>query len=242
MNKSRALTLARKELYQYLYMPSIYGAVVFFLLFCSMWTFFLQSYFASDQATLRPYFATFPIFFILVIPVITMKSWAEERKTGTVELLLTMPFSEWDLVIGKFLSVFGVLAAMLLLTLPVPLSLFRLGRFDTGLLLCEYSGALLLGASACSLGLLFSSISKNQAGSFLGSVVILLVLMLINQLAGRINIPYPFSRVINFISLAYHYESFSRGIIDSRDVVFFVLTTFLFLYINTQVLLYRKWK
>jgi ABC-2 type transport system permease protein len=110
----RAFTLARKEIYQYLHTPSFYGAAVFFLAFCSVWLFYFMRYFAADQATLRPYFGAFPIVFIFVIPVITMKSWAEERKTGTVEMLLTMPFTEWDLVLGKFFSILAVMTTLLL--------------------------------------------------------------------------------------------------------------------------------
>jgi ABC-2 type transport system permease protein len=238
----RALTLARKELYQYLNAPAFYGAAVFFLVFCSVWLFYFQRYFAMDQATLRPYFGAFPLVYILVIPVITMKSWAEERKTGTIELLLTMPFTEWDLVLGKFFSCLGVLAAILLLTLPLPLSLLSLGNFDAGLIFCEYFGAFLLGASATALGLLLSSLSKNQAGSFLGSAVILMAVMLVNQITLSLNPPDWFARFINFFSLAYHFESFSKGLIDSRDLAFFVISTALFLFINTRVILYRKWK
>jgi ABC-2 type transport system permease protein len=238
----RALTLARKELNQYLYAPAFYGAAVFFLLFCSVWLFYFQRYFAADQATLRPYFAAFPIVYILVIPVITMKSWAEERKTGTVELLLTMPFSEWDLVLGKFFSNLAMLAAMLLLTLPLPLSLLGLGRFDGGTIFCEYIGAFLLGASATALGLLLSSLSKNQAGSFLGSAVILMTVMLVNQITFFFNLPHWLARCVNFFSLAYHFDSFTKGLIDSRDLAFFVLSTALFLFINTRVILFRKWK
>jgi ABC-2 type transport system permease protein len=242
ISQKRAIILARKEFYQYMHTPAFYGAVVFFLLFCSVWLFYFQQYFVKDQATLRPFFAVFPVIFILVIPVITMKSWAEERKTGTVELLLTMPFTEWDLVLGKFISVYGVLSVMLLLTLPVPLTIFRLGRFDAGLLVCEYLGAFLLGASACSLGLLFSALSKNQAGSFLGSAVILLALILINQVVYAFNVPYWFAGFISFFSLSFHFESFAKGIIDTRDIAFFVLSTVLFLFINTRVILFRKWK
>ncbi|MDR0487617.1 MAG: ABC transporter permease subunit [Treponema sp.] len=237
----RAITLARKELYQYLNAPAFYGAAVFFLLFCSIWLFFIQRYFVMNQATLRPYFGAFPLVFILVIPVITMKSWAEERKTGTVELLLTMPFCEWDLVLGKFFSAFAVLVMMLLLTLPVPLSLLRMGDFDTGMIFCEYLGAFLLGASATALGLLLSSLSKNQAGSFLGSAVVLMAVMLVNQLTFSFNLPQWLAQVINFFSLAFHFESFSKGLIDSRDLAFFVLSTALFLFINTRVILFRKW-
>jgi ABC-2 type transport system permease protein len=238
----RALTLARKELYQYLYAPAFYGAAVFFLAFCSVWLFYFQRYFSQDQATLRPYFAAFPIVFILVIPVITMKSWAEERKTGTVELLLTMPFTEWDLVLGKFFSNLAVLTVMLLLTIPLPLSLLALGRFDGGVIFCEYFGAFLLGASATALGLLMSSVSKNQAGSFLASAVILMVVMLVNQITYTFSLPQWLAQGINFISLAYHFDSFTKGLIDSRDLAFFVLSAALFLFINTRVILFRKWK
>ncbi|MCL2764046.1 MAG: ABC transporter permease subunit [Treponema sp.] len=238
----RALTLARKEIFQYLNAPAFYGAAVFFLLFCSIFLFYFQQYFAQDQATLRSYFGIFPIVFILVIPVITMKSWAEERKTGTVELLLTMPFTEWDLVLGKFLSALAILGMMLLLTVPLPLTLSSLGSFDAGMILCEYLGAFLLGASAVSLGLLLSCLSKNQAGAFLGSAVVLMIVMLINQITMSFDLPQWLAQSINFISLAYHFESFSKGLIDTRDLAFFVLSTALFLFINTRVILLRKWK
>jgi len=238
----RALILARKELYQYMHAPAFYGAAVFFILFCSVWLFFFNNYFAVDQATLRPYFAAFPIVYILVIPVITMKSWAEERKTGTAELLLTMPFTEWDLVLGKFISLLTVLSVMLVFTLPVPLTLLRLGHFDGGVIFCEYLGAFLLGASATALGLLLSSLSKNQAGSFLGSAVVLMAVMLASQLTLTLDFPQWLARGINFISLAFHFESFSKGLVDSRDLAFFVLSAALFLFANTRVILFRKWK
>jgi ABC-2 type transport system permease protein len=237
----RALALARKELYSYLNAPAFYGAAVFFLLFCSIWLFYFQRYFVMDTAILRPYFTAFPLAFILVIPVITMKSWAEERKTGSVELLLTMPFSEWDLVLGKFLSALAVLAMMLALTVPLPLSLRSLGNFDLGMIVCEYAGALLLGASATALGLLLSSLSKNQAGSFLGSAAALMAVMLVSQITFSLDLPQWLTECINFVSLAFHFESFSKGLIDSRDLAFFVLSTALFLFINTRVILFRKW-
>jgi ABC-2 type transport system permease protein len=238
----RALTLARKEIYQYLNAPAFYGAAVFFLIFCSVWLFFVQRYFVMDQATLRPYFGIFPIVFIIIIPVITMKSWAEERKTGTAELLLTMPFTEWDLVLGKFFSVLAVLGTMLILTVPLPLTLSQLGNFDAGMIFCEYLGAFLLGASAAALGLLLSALSKNQAGSFLGSAVVLMAVMLVNQITFSLDLPQWLARLINFFSLAFHFESFSKGLIDSRDLAFFALSTALFLFINTRVIIFRKWR
>jgi ABC-2 type transport system permease protein len=170
-----------------------------------------------------------------------MKSWAEERKTGSIELLLTMPFSEWDLVLGKFLAALAMLAMMLILSIPVPLCLLPLGTFDAGVIVCEYIGALLMGAAALALGLLLSSLSKNQAGSFLGSAVVLMTVMLISQLTLYPNPPYWLSEVVNFISLSFHFESFSKGLLDSRDIVYYAASTFLFLFITTRVILFRKW-
>ena len=236
-----ALALARKELFSYLNAPAFYGAAVFFLVFCSVWLFFIQRFFSMNIATLRPYFMTFPLVFIIVIPVLTMKSWAEERKTGSIELLLTMPFSEWDLVLGKFLSVYSMLAMMLALTIPLPLSLSAMGRFDIGVIICEYIGALLLGASAVALGLLLSSLSKNQAGSFLGSAVALMAVMLIHQLALMFNLPDWLTAFINFFSLTFHFESFAKGLLDSRDIAYFIISTALFLFLTTRVVLNRKW-
>jgi ABC-2 type transport system permease protein len=195
-----------------------------------------------NQATLRPFFAAFPVAFILVIPMITMKSWAEERKLGSLELLLTLPFSEWDLALGKFIAAMAEVILLLVLTLPVPLSVMGLGSFDAGVIAGEYFGALLLGSSASALGLLLSSLSKNQAGAFLGSAAVLVVTTLINNISAGINLPQAMAAAINFFSLSFHFESFSRGIIDTRDLGFFIVSTVLFLFLNTRVILFRKWR
>ncbi|MDR0568723.1 MAG: ABC transporter permease subunit [Spirochaetaceae bacterium] len=236
-----ALALARKELYSYANSPVSYGTAVFFLLFVSVWFFYFHRFFTLNIATLRPFFAAFPPAFILVIPVITMKSWAEERKLGSVELLLTMPFSEWDLVLGKFIAAFAVLGAILGLTIPGLLTLFPLGAFDIGVIAGEYAGAFLLGASATALGLLLSSLAKNQAGAFLGSAAALMAVMLLSQLTQAVSLPQWLAEGINFFSLSFHFETFAKGVIDSKDAAFFILTTALFLFLNTRVLLFRKW-
>jgi ABC-2 type transport system permease protein len=238
----KALALARKELFSHSNSPAFYGIAVFFLLFSSIWLFYIQRYFAQDLASLRVYFAAFPLVFILVVPVITMKSWAEERKLGSVELLLTMPFSEWELVFGKYLSSLGVLAFIILLTIPLPLSLLPLGHFDGGVIVTEYIGSFFLGSAAIALGLFLSALSKNQAGAFLGSAVVLMAVMLIQQITFSFDLPAWLASGINFISLGFHFESFSKGLIDSRDLVFFIVATVLFLFLNTRVILYRKWR
>jgi len=238
---SRIIALTRKELLSYLNAPAFYGAAVFFLLFCSIWLFYFQRFFTLNVASMRPYFGVFPLVFILVIPILTMRSWAEERKTGSLELLLTLPFSEWDLALGKFFSAFALLVMMLILTIPLPLTLFPLGQFDAGVIVCEYVGALLMGASAVALGLLLSALSKNQAGSFLGSAVVLMAVMLISPLTLSLNLPYWLAEIINYFSLSFHFESFSKGLLDSRDIIYYVASTVLFLFITTRVILFRKW-
>ncbi|MDR1636116.1 MAG: ABC transporter permease subunit [Treponema sp.] len=237
----RTVALARKEIYSYAISPAFYGAALFFVLFVNIWLFYFQGYFVADAATLRPWFAAFPLAFTVLIPALTMKSWAEERKLGTAELLLTMPFSEWDLALGKFLASFAALFAILLLTVPLPLSILPLGDFDGGVILAEYAGLLLLGASALSLGLFLSSLFRSQAGAFLGSAAVLLVVMLINRLPLSFDMPPPLADFVNFVSLSFHFESFSRGLLDSRDLAFFILVTLLFLYLNSRALFFRRW-
>jgi ABC-2 type transport system permease protein len=170
-----------------------------------------------------------------------MKSWAEEKKLGSAELLFTMPFSEWDLCLGKFLSSCTVLLVYIFFTLPVPLSLLPLARFDLGVILTEYAGALLLGGAAISLGQFLSAISKSQAAAFLSSALVLLVLMLMDTVTMAFALPSGFSQFLNNFSLSFHFESFSRGLLDSRDLAFFILAAFLFLFMNCRVLIFRKW-
>jgi len=241
LNGRRIVALARKELLSYLTAPAFYGAAVFFLAFSAVWLFHVGGFFTMNVASMRPYFAVFPLVFVLVIPMLTMKSWAEERKTGSIELLLTLPFSEWDLVLGKFLSVYTLLAMMIALTIPVPLTLLPMGNFDAGVIVSEYFGVLLLGASAVALGLLLSSLSKNQAGSFLGTAVVLLFTVLIGTLTFNLDLPHWLRELINFFSLPFHFESFSRGLLDSRGIVYYLASTVLFLFLTTRVILHRKW-
>ncbi len=241
INGKRIVALTRKELFSAYNAPATYGIVVFLLLFAGLWFFYVQRFFALDTASLRPYFSVLPIAFTFVVPALTMKSWAEERKIGTDELLLTLPLSEWELVLGKFLAAYTVLLLALALTLPVPLTLLPLGSFDPGAIFGEYLGALLLGASTVSAGLLLSSLAKSQVGAFLGSVVILLVLTMGNQVTVLLDVPVAVAAVVNYLSLAFHFESFSKGVVDSRDVAYFVLSTVLLLLLNTRVLTYRKW-
>ena len=235
----RIMAISRKELFSWFISPAFYGITLFFLLFVSIWFYYLNRFFAMDTVTLRPFFSSFPLAFILVIPVITMRAWAEENKLGSSEILFTLPFTDWELVLGKFFSSLMLLLIMLILTLPVPLTLIPLGYFDPGVIFAEYSGAVLLGACAVSLGLFLSGISKSQSAAFIGSVAVLLVIILVNNFTA--GLPPGLASLVNYISLTFHFESFSRGLLDSRDISFFILTTAFFLFLNVQILVFRRW-
>ncbi|GAB1481340.1 ABC transporter permease subunit [Treponema sp.] len=237
----KALAITRKELRSAFDSPIAYTVIIFFLLFTSIWLFFVQGFFAMDTASLRSYFAVFPLVFTLVVPALTMRSWAEERKMGTIEVLFSLPLSEWDLVIGKFLASFAILLLCLALSIFVPLSVSPLGRFDLGALFGEYLGALVLGTTAIALGQFISSLAKNQISAFLTSLVLLLILSTANQITVLFDLPFALSQFINYFSLSFHFESFSKGIVDTRDLLFFILSTSFFLFLNQRVLLFRKW-
>ena len=235
------LPLIKKELKSYFNSPIAYILVVTFLVFSSIWIFFVQSFFAGNIASLRNFFSVIPIVFIVVMPALTMRSWAEEKKLGTMEVLMTLPYRESTLVIGKFLAALTLLVIMIALTLPLPLLLSRFGDFDWGEILGQYIGVVLLGAAGISVGLFVSSLVANQISSFLISLFVLLVLTLISQVNRVFAIPPWAAGVVNFVSLGYHFSNFQRGLIDTRDLLYYGIVSALFLYLNTKTLVFRKW-
>ena len=174
---SNVIPVVKKELKSYFNSPIAYVLVVTFLVFSSVWVFYLQTFFASNIASLRSFFSVIPIVFIIVMPALTMRSWAEEKKLGTLEVLLTLPFRESTLVLGKFIAALGLLLIKILLTLPLPLLLSRFGDFDWGEILGQYIGVVLLGAAGISVGLFISSLMSNQISSFLISLTAFLNVM-----------------------------------------------------------------
>ncbi len=239
---NNVVAVLRKELRTYFNSPIAYIAVLFFLVFTSVWLFYIQQFVAQDVASLRIYFAVMPLVFIVLLPAITMRIWAEENKLGTVELLLTLPFREGELVVGKFLGSFFILFIMILLTVPVPLTVTRLGSFERGEIVGQYIGLLLLGGAGIAVGLFISSVSTNQITAFIVSVVVLLFLTIVNRINSIAPVPPGLAEMFNYFSLDYHFQGFIKGLIDSRDVVYYLLLAFVFLYLNMKVLVFRKWR
>lgn len=237
----KVLTVASRELKSSFNSPVAYIVAAAYLVFTSVWLFFLNQFFSRNEASLRIYFSIVPVVFIFLVPALTMRSWAEERRTGTLEVLLTLPFREGELVFGKFLGCFALLALVVALSLPLPLTLAPLGAFDWGQVAGEYLGVLFIGAAGIAAGLFVSALSTNQVTAFILTGVVLLAFTLVNQVNQLVTLPPWLAGAVNWVSFGHHYDSFRRGVLDSRDIVFFLLATVSFLGLNVQVLVRRKW-
>ena len=156
------LVLMKKELKQYFSSPIAYILIFFFCFISSLWLFQFQSFFVQNTANLRSFFNIMPLLFVILVPAVTMRTWAEERKTDSEQILLTLPFSETQLVLGKFFSALVLFAIMLGLTFNVPLLLLPFGNFDIGVLFANYIGLMLIISAEVSIGCFLSAVSKKS--------------------------------------------------------------------------------
>lgn len=235
-------TIARREISSYFNSPVAYMFIVAFLVSCGTVFFFLERFFAAGQASMRGYFSIMPFVLSVLVPSLTMRLWAEERRQGTYELLLTMPFRDGALVLGKYAAAMVVVLVALALSLPVPMMASLFGHFDAGTLFTEYFGVVLLASVAIAIGQAVSGASRNQMSAFMATVLVLLTLSLLGQLPVWLTMPAWLSAVVNWLSLSYHFLSFSKGVIDTRDLAYFVLLTLLGLYGSTRMLAVGKWR
>jgi ABC-2 type transport system permease protein len=231
-------TLAKKELRELFASPIAYVFIAVFL-FLSFWLYF-SNIFLIGEATIRPFFAWTPVLFIVFLPSVTMGKWAEERKSGTLELIATLPVEDWQLVAGKLLSTLFFLAIVLVFTLPLPLTVSGLGELDLGQVIGSYLGIFLLGASYLALGLFISSLTQNQIVAFLVTTLVLFLLFVLAEPIVTNYLPRAVVPAVQFMSFSSHFESMARGVLDSRDVVYFFSMTGLFAYLNLVSLNMRK--
>src|SRR5437762_4312366 len=215
---SAALAISKRDLRTYFDSPVAYivGAVYMLL---SGYLFF-NTLFIEKQAEMRGYFGLTPMLFSFIIPAITMRLLAEERGSGTLELLITMPVRDWEVVIGKFLAAMGLLAVVLGLTLVYAITLNSIGPVDKGPTYGGYLGLLLMGGAYVSIGLMASSLTRNQIVSFILAFAISFSLYLF----GRITqiVPPSLQPLVAFLSIDGHFEAISRGVIDSRDFIYYL--------------------
>ncbi len=225
MNKIWTITV--RELQTYFDSLTAYILIVLFLGLSGFFTWLYGSdIFFIGQATLQPFFsiAYWTLFFFT--PALTMRMLAEENKTGTIELLLTKAVSDWEVLMGKFLAALLLIIIALALTLPYYISVAAMGPVDSGAVICGYLGLILLSMVYISIGLFTSSISNNQIVSFLLSLFIgAFFLIIFGTLAG--NMSGSVGEVLNYLDLSTHFESIARGVIDTKDVIYFLSLTVL---------------
>lgn len=205
------------------------------------WLFF-NTFFIIGQASVRNYFSLLPWIFLFLAPALTMRLWAEEKKSGTIEFLLTLPVTDWQVVLAKFLSALTFLFFSLLLSITIPLSATWLGNLDKGPVLGGYLGALFLGGSYLALGLFISSLTKNQIIAFILGLAACFAAFIIGAdfvLAGALAVFVP---VMKFIGLGSHFNNIAKGVIDTKDIIYYLSFIFLFLWLNVRVIERRAWK
>jgi ABC-2 type transport system permease protein len=222
----QSIHICNKEFKSYFVSPIAYIVISIFLLVTG-W-FFFSTFFLFNQATLRNFFALLPITFSFVVPAVTMRLVAEELNVGSYEILLTMPVTFTDVILGKFLASVGFVAAMLIPTLAYPLTVAILGQLDWGPVVGGYLGALLLGAAFSAIGLFSSALSRNQIVAFIIAMAICFSLALIDKMLFFL--PGPLLGVIAYLGADFHFQNIAKGIIDSRDVIYFLSVCFVGLY------------
>lgn len=233
-------TITKRELNTYFNTPIAYIFLVLFLV-VGNWLFW-QNFYLFNQAVMRSYFSLLPWIFLLIIPAITMRMWSEEKKSGTIELLLTLPVKDSEVVIGKFLSGIIFIFIALFLTLISPITIACIGNLDWGPVVGGYLGGLFLGGAYLALGLFISSINKNQITSFIISLTLCFLFMIIGTDFVLINVPRFLVSFFKLTSITHHFYSISRGLIDLRDIFYYLSFIFIFLLLNVHAINSRHWK
>ena len=238
------ITVFRRELASYFATPVAYVFIVIFLLLAGTFTFYLGNFYERGQADLQPFFNFHPWLYLFLVPAVGMRLWSEERKSGTIELLLTLPITMWQAVVGKFLAAWAFIAVALILTFPVWITVNYLGSPDNGVIFASYLGSFLMAGAFLAIGSCISASTRNQVIAFILTVVVCFLFLL----AG-------FPLVLNFfsawapqgvvdaiagLSFLTHYASIDKGVIDLRDLIYFLLIIAFWLYASAVVIDLKK--
>ncbi|OIP33254.1 MAG: hypothetical protein AUK47_19350 [Deltaproteobacteria bacterium CG2_30_63_29] len=231
-------TLIKRELSAQFNSVVAYIVVILFLLITGG-MFFLDFFEGIQELSLRRFFGDAPFFLAFFAPAMSMSVFSEEKRAGTLELLMTMPVSDLQIVIGKFIGVVLLLAVVLLFTLPYPITLYFLGDLDWGPVIGGYLGLLFLGAAYLSVGVMVSSWTKNQIVAILLAFFLCFVLFIIDRLLGVQS--GNTATILETMSANYHFRSISRGVIDLRDLVYYVSVMVICLAAARTSLAARRW-
>ena len=229
-------TIAKRELMGYFATPVAYVFIVIFLALMGSLAFYVGGFFSSNQANLITFFFYHPWLYLLLIPAISMRLWAEERKTGTIELLMTLPVSTTEAVLGKFLAAWGFAGIALMLTFPMWISVNVLGDPDNGVIVASYIGSFVMAGAFLAIGSCISALTKNQVIAFIVAATVCFIFtmsgleMVLNFF--RLWAPDVLIEAVASMSFLTHFRAIARGVIDFRDLIFFGSLIAFFLFAN----------
>ena len=225
---SPVLAVFRRELASYFATPVAYVFIVIFLVLSGAFTFYLGGFYQRGQADLQPFFNFHPWLYLFLVPAVSMRLWSEERKSGSIELLLSLPITMWQAVLGKFLAAWAFIGIALALTFPIWLTVNYLGDPDNGVIFASYLGSLLMAGSFLAIGACLSAASRNQVVAFILTVAVCFVLLLAGfpmvQDVFRAVAPAALADAVAQFSFLTHFAAIAKGVLDLRDVLFFVLS------------------
>ena len=236
--------ILRRELASYFATPLAYVFILIFLVLANAFTFYLGGFYQRGQADLQPFFAFHPWLYLFLIPALSMRLWAEERASGSIELLMTLPVRTWEAVLGKFLAAWLFTALALALTFPIWITVNYLGSPDNGVIVAAYFGSLLLAGGFLAVGSCMSALSRSQVVAFILGVAACFVLLLagyplvLDAFQGWA--PHALVETIASLSFLTHFESITRGVLEARDVLYFAMLIGFFLFTTAVALDLRK--
>lgn len=238
------LIILKRELAAYFATPIAYVFLVIFLAAIGAFTFYLGNFFSRGQANLEPFFTFHPWLYLFLIPAIGMRLWSEERKSGTIELLMTLPVSTFHVVFGKFLAAWIFTAIALILTFPIWITVNYLGEPDNGVVFASYVGSWLMSGAFLALVSCLSALTKNQVVAFIiGAAVSFLFLMAgLDIVLGSFRVWAPdfLVEIIASLSFLTNFTAITKGVIDLRNVIFFLSMIGIFLFTNTVIVDLKK--
>jgi ABC-2 type transport system permease protein len=218
----------RRELRSYFVTPVAYVFLVIFLVLAGILTFYVGDFYERGQADLQPFFMMHPWLYLILVPAITMRMWAEETKGGTLELLLTLPLTLWQAMLGKFLAAWLFIGLALALTFPIWITVNYLGSPDNGVILASYLGSWLMAGTFIAIGACLSALTRSQVVAFILTALVCVLLILVGQpqvldfFSGAL--PRKLINAVAHLSMLRHFEAIARGVLDVRDLLYFLLS------------------
>ncbi|WP_339725206.1 ABC transporter permease subunit [uncultured Paraglaciecola sp.] len=236
--------LFKREFSSFFATPVAYVFIGIFLVLSGVFTFFVGGFFERGQADLLPFFNFHPWLYLFLVPAIAMRSWSEERKSGTIELLMTLPISTWQAMLAKHLAAWAVLGLSLLLTFPLWLTVNYLGDPDNGIIVAAYVGSWLMAGAFLSIGMCMSALTKNQVIAFILSIVVCFVFVVSGSNivldAFKSWAPNEVIDVVASFSFLTHFEAMAKGVIALDDVMYFLLVTLCWLFAGLVLIEQKK--